>query len=111
MKSVFLCLSVLFLAVNARAESLDELFSRQTTVTVSPVEVQMLPVQASGGGAGTICRSIGFTRLVSYKVKNVDCNQTMVFAVEAPQGSAPTFQSWTCKSGKIAVYEEIVCAR
>ncbi|MDC1175695.1 hypothetical protein OAT67_09865 [Bacteriovoracaceae bacterium] len=95
-------------------ESLDALFERQETVTVSPVEIEGVEIasgreQREGWRSASVCKSLGYSRLVSFSTtkariskfyKVLNRNGVVIFTLIVGNGSSNR-----------EIIKSVVCAR
>jgi len=109
--SLALICSLASFSFSARAETLELLLNNQTTLTISPVEYQGLPV--SPNYAASLCSLLSFSRLVSVKTKDVPVRRGDLYAIVDGGHVGAYFLSTKSyvDSMTAKVLSEVVCAR
>lgn len=72
MKLITLLLTALLVSPVFASNSLDQIYSNQSTTVINPVEFNKQPVLSSKANAASLCASINSNRLISYESEKIE---------------------------------------
>ncbi len=105
MKAILLTL-LLSSTLQASNISFSEILQAQETLTISPIEIDGLPVVASDKGASKVCKAAGYEIVRSYEISRSPLG---------PIADAYRFEEDVLKKVKVGgsfqILNEVVCSR